>query len=254
MKYPKIQTLFDRGEKSEGYKVIEGKYRLPEFEMLDKWEVTEKVDGTNIRVIYETIDEVVGMAGMNTIVQPKGKRVRFAGRKEKSQIPTPLLNFLKETFTVEVLEKAFPRALIGNNTVTVFGEGYGAGINGGGSYRTGNDHSFRTFDVYVEDPDHPMGGWWLESENIKDIASKLGIETVPIFGMWTTEHIVNFIKKGLETDHAFSHVQQEENDNFMKLSHQKDMEGLIARSKPLLFTRKGERLMFKLKLSDFPRD
>ena len=249
MEYSKIETLFDRGKKAEGYKVIEGKYRLPEFKMLKEWEVTEKVDGTNIRVIYEAVNdgiEIVKWSPVSMLI----KQVRFAGRKEKSQIPTPLLNFLKETFTVEKLAKAFPTALIGNSTITVFGEGYGAGINGGGTYRTGNDPSFRAFDVYVEDPDHPMGGWWLESENVEDICMKLDIEMVPILGMMYTETIVESIKMGWDSSNTISRVQKEENpESRMELQ----MEGFICKSKPLLFTRNGERLMFKLKVSDFKR-
>ena len=47
MEYPKIETLFNRDEK---FKVVEGDYRLPEFENIKQWDVTEKIDGTNVRV------------------------------------------------------------------------------------------------------------------------------------------------------------------------------------------------------------
>jgi len=48
--YHKIETLLDRDEK---FKVIQGKWRLPEFEYLqdNQWMFTEKVDGTNIRIM-----------------------------------------------------------------------------------------------------------------------------------------------------------------------------------------------------------
>ena len=51
-KYPKIETLFTRDEKFKVTDII----RLPEFENIKKWLVTEKIDGTNIRIIY-TPDE-----------------------------------------------------------------------------------------------------------------------------------------------------------------------------------------------------
>ena len=49
IKYPKIETLFERDK--DTFKVTD-KIRLPEFEMIDNWLITEKIDGTNVRVIY----------------------------------------------------------------------------------------------------------------------------------------------------------------------------------------------------------
>jgi len=46
--YPKIETLFKR---DETFRVTD-KLRLPEFALVREWLVTEKVDGTNIRVVY----------------------------------------------------------------------------------------------------------------------------------------------------------------------------------------------------------
>ena len=52
--YHKIQSVFKR-DIANG-KIIEGKYSLPEFEYLkdNQWVFTEKVDGTNIRIIWPT--------------------------------------------------------------------------------------------------------------------------------------------------------------------------------------------------------
>lgn len=53
IEYPKIETLFDRDEVT--HKVIVGKWRLPEFEYLqnNNWSFTEKIDGTNVRVMWD---------------------------------------------------------------------------------------------------------------------------------------------------------------------------------------------------------
>ena len=50
--YHKIQGLFKRGPDN---KFIEGEWSLPEFEYLAKlnWTWTEKVDGTNMRVMWD---------------------------------------------------------------------------------------------------------------------------------------------------------------------------------------------------------
>ena len=52
--YPKIKSLFKRDEKT--FKFTD-EYSCPEFELLKglRWVATEKVDGTNIRVIFDGV-------------------------------------------------------------------------------------------------------------------------------------------------------------------------------------------------------
>jgi len=79
--YHKIETLLNRNEK---FKVVENEWRLPEFDYLKNniWEFTEKIDGTNIRVIYNGLGEVL-----------------FNGKTDNAQIPKPLLLRLQELFS-----------------------------------------------------------------------------------------------------------------------------------------------------------
>ena len=53
--YHKIYTIFKRNPKTKYKTLLEGKYSLPEFEYLKDciWVFTEKIDGTNIRVIWK---------------------------------------------------------------------------------------------------------------------------------------------------------------------------------------------------------
>lgn len=72
IEYPKIETLFKRD--MEGSKqMIDGAYRDPTVEYLKdcQWEFTEKIDGTNIGIVWD------------------GYRVSFQGRTERAQIGTP---------------------------------------------------------------------------------------------------------------------------------------------------------------------
>jgi hypothetical protein len=87
MEYPKINTLFKRDADNI---IIPSQFTQPEFEYLkdNKFECTEKIDGTNIRI------------------EIKGKEITFKGRTERAIIPTHLLNYLKSTFTPEVVFKA----------------------------------------------------------------------------------------------------------------------------------------------------
>ena len=49
MIYPKINTIWKRDEK--GY-ILEGDYSAEEFKNIKEWDVSEKIDGMNMRVLY----------------------------------------------------------------------------------------------------------------------------------------------------------------------------------------------------------
>jgi len=231
MIYPKIDTLFNRDPKT--FKVNELEIRRPEFLIPNIWDVTEKIHGMNIRVYYQKGESTIPF-------------VQYFGRGEKAQIPKLLNQYLPETFTVEVMQKAFTPEKFpvrGENsfTVVLFGEGYGNQIQkGGGDYTTDVSVSFRLFDVFVYDSANPLGGWWLELDNITDIARNLGIKTVPYLGPMHIDEIVDMVK---DEDMMVSSI---EGSVETKMS-----EGVVCRSSPLLFMRNGKRLMWKLKRKDF---
>lgn len=222
MEYPKIETLFDRGE---DFVVDTTKFRLPEFENIKRWHVTEKIDGTNVRVMYKTTGSPDNLG-----------RVTFGGRTDDASMPTFLLNMLQETFTLEKLLAAFtPSAPNEVLEVVLYGEGYGPKINKGGNYRSQEQGvSFRLFDVRV-------GQWWLNWNNIEDVARKLDISTVPV------------LADAVGLDWLIGLVQEEFNSVVAEQERRVGFtaEGVVARTDPLLFTRKGERLMWKLKARDF---
>lgn len=139
------------------------------------WHWTEKVDGTNIRVIWD------------------GHKVTFGGRTDSAQIPAKLVAHLTATFTEEILEQAF-----GSAAAVLYGEGYGAGIQSGGIYR--DDQSFILFDAKV-------GQWWLRPDAVQDVAYKLGIDMVGSYGQATLRDQVRQvalepIRSGLTTKSA----------------------------------------------------
>ncbi len=163
MKYPKIQTLWKRNENKK-FSIIEGDFSKEEFASIDKWEVTEKIDGTNIRIFWN------------------GETVNFGGRTDNAQIPTFLLDTLQKTFSADKFKEVFPDS----DNVIMFGEGYGNKIQSiGKKYR--QDNGFILFDVVVDD-------WWLERKNVEDIAKKLKIDVVPSLGIRTIEEIVSLVK------------------------------------------------------------
>lgn len=164
--YHKIKTLFERDEKTK--KLIEGQYRDETVRYLanNMWDFTEKIDGTNIRVLWD------------------GHKVTFAGRTDKAQIPAQLTNRLFELFGGEINEQIFEQKF-GETEVMLVGEGYGAKIQKGGDYR--DDQDFILFDVMINDN-------WQPRESVNDIASSFGIDVVPLVFTGTLQEGIDYVK------------------------------------------------------------
>ena len=71
----------------------------------------QKIDGTNIRVMWQD-----------------GK-LKLGGRTDNANIPADLVQLLYEAIDVRKLRDTF-----GDTPVIIYGEGYGAGIQKGGGY------------------------------------------------------------------------------------------------------------------------
>jgi len=211
-KYHKIMSVFKRDPETK--KFIDGKYSTPEIEYLkdNLWEFTEKVDGTNIRIKVNINDVVI------------------AGRSDDAQLPIPLFNRLTELFKsgegIDRLTKAFEfeDAL---TEVYLYGEGYGSKIQKGGGNYIKDGVDFVLFDVVV-------GNWQLKREDVDEIAKKLGIKSVPMIGEGTLNDAIEMTKKGFNSQWG----------DFIA-------EGIVARPKVEFFTRKGDRVITKVKYKDF---
>jgi hypothetical protein len=263
--FPKIQTLFKRdmdgsitGKKG---KMMLGEWTTPELEYLagNEWEFTEKVDGTNIRIQLVRVPD--GARASGNIISAK-----YAGRTDNAVIPRPLLEHLEATFpTLPVWRRDLSRPPYSQrwmelvnfmrdnelDKIILFGEGYGPKIQGGGKYR--EDISFVLFDVKI-------GDFWLSRENVNDIASKLGIESVPVLGTGSLYQGINYVKYGTPylPEEINSIVSKDGYSGWLsQLAGLKsqwgdfEAEGIVARPVVDLFNRKGERIITKVKCIDF---
>lgn len=203
--YHKIQTIYKRDEKDNFKTLLIGEYSKPEFKYLEnnKWVFTEKIDGTNIRVQWD------------------GKAISFAGKTDNAQIPPFLIKKLLDRFNADIMASVFA-----SDNVCLYGEGYGAKIQSGGSYIP-DGCDFILFDVLCD-------GWLLERHNIEDIASKLSINIVPIIGYGTLGEAVIMAQNG-----------------FKSLIGSCMAEGIVMRPEVELFCRGGERVITKIKHKDF---
>lgn len=173
-KYPKIQTVYARDPETKYKTLLEGQFALPEFEYLAdcEWVWQEKIDGTNVRVIWI----------------PDGEpRLAFKGRTDRAQFPTFLYSALQEMFPEHKLSWEYP-----DLPMTLYGEGYGARIQKGGGDYIPDGVSFILFDVKIGDS-------WLERESVEDIAAHLNIETVPIVGGGSLRDAVDMVQTGFQS-------------------------------------------------------
>lgn len=205
-KYHKIQTVYLRDPDNNYNTLLEGQFALPEFEYLaeNEWVFTEKIDGTNIRVHWDL------------------EKILFGGRTDAAQIPAFLFARLQELFPVKKFDELYPEI-----PMTLYGEGYGARIQKGGGNYIPDGVDFILFDVMI-------GGYYLERENVEDIAGKLGVGVVPIVGTGTLRDAVRIAR-----------------DGFKSRIGTQVAEGLVMRPSVELMSRRGHRIITKIKHKDF---
>lgn len=175
--YHKIKTIYKRDPETK-YKTLTTEFACPEFEFLrnNKWVFTEKVDGTNIRIMFHD----TGMSAKKCIL--------FGGKTDRAQIPASLVNKLNERFLpqIDLFIETFDDA-----NVCFYGEGYGAKIQKGGNYRP--DQDFVLFDIKI-------GNWWLQRKDVEGIGEKFGVGVVPIIGIGTLPEMASRTRNGFESE------------------------------------------------------
>ena len=246
--YQKINTIFMRDAKN----VIMPYERFtePEFEYLRglKWRASEKIDGTNMRIEVTKVPIWDGGIEGRTINGVEFK-VRIAGKTDNANIPKNLLKHMQEKYPDEKvlaalgLKEFIPVDEWENehnwlayedipNIYTIYGEGYGEGIQSGGWYIKGGNE-FIVFDVKVNDI-------YLKTNVRDEIAAKLGAPVVPLVGYFTLDEAIEFVRKG------FRSLIAENPDAKMA-------EGLVLRTDPVLRNRIGKRIIVKIKYKDFQK-
>ena len=237
--YQKINTIFKRDENN--IIMPDAEFAIPELEWLRncKFDATEKIDGTSIRI--EVVPTLNVMSYRN---EPFMFVVRYKGKTDNAQIPGHLQLHLKETYPKEKVLEALGLPEYFSEEYcqekgyeyfedipmyTIYGEGYGMKIQKGGNYIK-DGVGFIVFDVKV-------GDMYLLRPSMEDIALKLGAPIVPYMGQFTIDEAIEFVKKGFKSTIA-------ENKDY-------DAEGLVLKSPDGLMTRRGERIIFKIKTCDF---
>jgi len=205
--YHKIDSVFKRDPDNNYRTFLMGEWARPEFGYLvdATWVATEKVDGTNIRIH-------IGDGGETT----------HGGRTERAEIHPELTKHL-----IEVEHRAAESELDG---LTLYGEGYGEGIQKGGKYRP--DKGFVLFDVM-----ETVSGMYLKRGSVRAIAATLGMQVVPETFRGTLNAAVHHFASGRPVNSSL---------------FDGEAEGWVLRPAYELFDRGGNRIITKLKVKDFP--
>ena len=166
--YHKIQTVFKRDPETKYKTLLEGQWARPEFDWLaeNSWMWTEKIDGTNIRVMWD------------------GENVRYGGKTDRAQIPAFLVGWLMERLSNTRLVDAYP-----GGPLCLYGEGYGARIQKGGGNYIPDGVSFILFDVRA-------GDVWLERPKVEDVAHVLDVDVVPVVGIGSLAGGISMVREG----------------------------------------------------------
>ena len=234
--YQKINTIFKRD--ANNIIMPYDEFAIPELEWLRncKFDATEKIDGTSVRI--EVIPTITDDGSLITF------EVAYKGKTDNTDMPKHLDTFLKETYPEDkvLASLGLPKVIMPElmtekkwtsfETIpmyTIYGEGYGVKIQSGGNYIR-NGVGFIVFDVKV-------GDCYLLREAMESIAEKLGAPVVPYMGQFTIDEAIDFVRKGFKSTIA-------ENPDY-------DAEGLVLKTPMGLRTRRGERIIFKIKTCDF---
>ena len=231
--YPKLQTLYKRDKNH-----ITNEIRYPEFNLIKKWILTEKLHGSN--------NSIVCRCGSSF-----HKKIQVRGRTDKSQLHP---NVIKYLFDIAVnnkiygkLDQQFGLSTSFDSLIEIFGEVVGKEVQGE-YYKKGI--GFYVFDIKIYDR-------FLEWSEVKELCKKLGLEHVPEISIrydnqiYDTSSLINFPNCKSSLANLFEH-----GDGKSELAEKNKMppilaEGIVVRTEPQLYNKYNERVMWKLKFKDF---
>jgi ATP-dependent RNA circularization protein (DNA/RNA ligase family) len=208
--YPKTDNLYKRNPNKKSELLI-GQFTRPEFGFINLWHVSEKVDGTNVRITFF-----------------QDSLWEYKGRTDNAQFTIGQDNFLDEigfsihSRVLEVMDK------FDLGSMTLYGELYGPRIQAGGNYS--DTLGFRMFDILVNNKT------WLGPDAVAQNAEAFGVDLVPVFGRMTTDEIFEMVQTGFVS--TFSQ------------NREYAAEGIVAVTPVPMYDQRGERIKFKLKTKD----
>lgn len=217
MKYQKIQTLWKRNEKGL---IIPGEYTYPAFAFINYWEVYEKIHGQNIRIIVREDGEEIRGRTDRAQLHPTTKTLLDKYKDEARRIYNDIKELVKNSEGMEVI---------------LYGEGVSKYIQKT-DYGHGENPGFYLFDIGVVRNNGELR-YYLYTRDAYMFAEKYNIPTAPYLGRMSIDEIVDLVKKGFVS----------------KINNNTQAEGIVARRDEFMLKEWGQRVIFKLKTSDYEK-
>lgn len=231
IKYPKIETLFIRDENHK----VTPQLRITDFDNIKNCIITEKIDGTNAQIVlsinYDTLDVKVRFCSRENEIEKKD--IMYIADTCCKKLK---LDKIAEFYHNEIALNQ-KTAVIKDNAseLRLFGEVYGPGINKGALYSKEKD--FRLFDIQI-------GTHFMNYDEMISLAERLGIKVVPIIYQGPLVDLLEYDKLKGFLEKFTTRIIDEDGTGGLA-------EGIVIRPEPLLLNRYGERIIIKIKRSDF---
>lgn len=160
--YQKIETLYTFDSEIKRFRK---EFYNPIVEYLKdcKWFGTEKIDGTNIRILWN------------------GHSFEFGGRTDNAEIPKAVMKILTETFNYD-MEVLFEQKF-GEKETMLFMEAYAGKIQNGAYEGTEN---IIGFDIMI-------GDIYLDKTVSKQIFEELGLKFVPVLKFNNLQECIDYV-------------------------------------------------------------
>lgn len=165
--YHKIETLFKFNQETKKFNI--GEFYNESVKILkdNDWLFTEKIDGTNFRIMWD------------------GHKLFYGGRTDNAIFSKEQLLFIQEKLVNEALENVFEQKFQ-DKEVIIYGELYGVGIQNGGLYVGGNGLEFKVFDIEIENV-------FLKYSSMVELATELGYAFVPLVFVGTIQQGIDYV-------------------------------------------------------------
>lgn len=215
--YPKLKNLHKRDPADN--KVIDAytdEIFSPELLGNAGWTWREKLDGTNLRIIWD------------------GHRAEYRGRTDRAQFSDGQTMFLDEKIKSPAFEELLEQTF-GNTEAALYAELIGNKIQG-------NPHKIDGYEIRVYDAF--VAGWWLLPASVDELANDLGLGSAEIIVVAPIGNMHQVMKNIASITEAFEG----------EAGPLEYLEGIVGTAPGSVLGRNGSILRVKLKLASYHRD
>lgn len=222
--YPKITSPFKRTDnKSKTVNVGVWFDEYAEFfgENETPFYATEKVDGTNLNIIYD------------------GNHVHYTGHTDKTVWNPEVEEWIKNNFNANF--EQICEQLFGENEIRLCGELIGPKIQS--NFYKLEDYKFILFDIHND----TTNTWW-RREKVEEIAKELNLDIVPL--VMNKFSFANLSTESKNSLMGWTYILQNNVKLESKINKDVEIEGFVVRPLMEILKANGERVIYKIKIKD----